>query len=65
MQDIDFVSPLGRLVQKVRHEGELGDDAVAEAAFGDILQVTAQIPRDPTGLFFNALHMRLNRLAWA
>ena len=42
VQGIDLVGPLGSLVQQLRGKGELGNDAIPQAALGDILQVTAE-----------------------
>ena len=52
MQGVDLVRTLGLLVQQVRHKGELGDDAIPQAALGDILQMAAQVAHDPAGIAF-------------
>lgn len=48
MQGIDIVRVLGALVKQLRHEAELPDDAIPQVVSGDVLQVAAEIPHDPT-----------------
>lgn len=50
MQGIDIVRVLGALVKQLRHEAELPDDAIPQVVSGDVLQVAAEIPHDPTGV---------------
>jgi hypothetical protein len=37
-------------MQQLRHEGELGDDAIPQVACGDVLQMAAQIAHDPASI---------------
>ena len=37
-------------MQQLRHQGELSKDAIPQAAFGNIQQMSAEIAHDPTGV---------------
>lgn len=41
MQGLDLVAALGLLMQELRDQGELGDDPIPQASFGDVIEVTA------------------------
>ena len=50
MQGVDLVTAPGLLVQELRDQGELGNDAIPQAALGDILQMAPQVAHDPAGV---------------
>ena len=52
MQGVDLVGPLGCLVQELRDQSELANNAIPQAALGEVLDVAAQIAHDVASIAF-------------